>query len=274
LIEHFVRNDIVLGRPQFISDEVQYNLVHRITESQSSTCLKTSNGQMIFAQSQGHNAWLWISRDVAVDQKKVMIRELIDYLKGHALPGISGEHQTAQYFAEEYSKLNGDVQYHTHMMMESYFCSSVKKPLNVRGEFNQTTRQDVETVAQFMAGFSEDAYGVSVDPASQRSAAKEAANTGNLYLWIVDGVPVSMANVAHRSPRHGRINSVFTPSSQRKNGYASAIVAELSLMLTQENLVPMLYADLKNPESNKVYKNAGFMESGQIVDFRFEEIER
>jgi uncharacterized protein len=269
LIENFVRNDIVLGQRQFISDEVQYNLLHRITESQSSTCLKTSDGQMIFAQSQGHNAWLWVSRDVTVDQKKVKIRELVDYLKGHPLPGVSGEHQTTQYFAEEYSKFN-DAQYHTHMMMESYFCPSVIKPLNVRGEINQATRQDVETVAQFMAGFSEDAYGVSVDPASQRSAAEEAVNTGNLYLWTLDGVPVSMANVAHRSPRHGRINAVFTPSSQRKKGYASAIVAELCLMLVQENLIPMLYADLKNPESNRIYKNVGFMESGQIIDIRFE----
>lgn len=60
MIENLVQYDIVLGQRQFMCDEVQYNLVHRITELESSTCLKTSDGQMIFAQSQGHNAWLWI----------------------------------------------------------------------------------------------------------------------------------------------------------------------------------------------------------------------
>lgn len=268
MFENIVQNDNALEQRQFMSDEVQYNLVYRITESESSTCFKSSDGQMIFAQSQGHNGWLWISKSVTVDQKKNMIRELVEHLKDHPLPGVSGEPHTVENFAEEYSKLN-ELQYHTYMTMESYFCPNVNKPFNVRGGIHQATQQDVEKVAQFMAGFSEGAYGVSVDPASQKSAAESAVNTGNLYLWVVDGVPVSMANVAHRSPRHGRINAVFTPPFLRKNGYASAIVAELCFILGQEGLVPMLYADLKNPDSNKIYKNIGFVESGNIADFRF-----
>jgi len=268
MFEKLVQNDDVLGQRQFISNEVQYNLVYRITESESSTCFKSSDGQMIFAQSQGHNAWLWISRYITVDQKKTMIRELVDNLKDHPLPGVSGEPHTVENFAEEYSKFNG-LQYHTFMTMESYSCPKVKKPLNVRGEIHQAMQKDVETVAQFMAGFSEGAFGVSVDPASKRSAAASAVDTGNLYLWLVNGVPVSMANIAHRSPKHGRINDVFTPPLLRKKGYASALVAELCLVLGQEGLVPMLYADLINPDSNKIYKNTGFVETGKITDIRF-----
>lgn len=114
--------------------------------------------------------------------------------------------------------------------------------------------------------FSEGTYGVSVDPASKRSAAESVVDTGNLYLWLVDGVPVLMANVTHRSPSHGRINAVFTPPLLRKKGYACAIVTELCLILGQEGLVPMLYADLKKPDSNKIYKNIGFVEAGKIAD--------
>jgi predicted GNAT family acetyltransferase len=36
-----------------------------------------------------------------------------------------------------------------------------------------------------------------------------------------------------------------------------------------ENLIPMLYADLKNPSSNKIYRNIGFVKSGRIADIRF-----
>ncbi|WP_199616322.1 GNAT family N-acetyltransferase [Paenibacillus alkalitolerans] len=268
MFENLVQNDIALGQRQFMSDEVQYNLVHRITESESSTCLKTPDGRMIFAQSQGHNGWLWISRDVTSDQKKFMILQLVEHLKDHTLPGVSGEPHTVENFAEEYSKVK-HLKYQTYMTMESYFCPKVNKPLNVRGEVHQAMKQDVETVAQFMAGFSEGAYGVSVDRTSKRSAAENAVETGNLYLWLVDGVPVSMANIAHRSPRHGRINAVFTPLFLRKKGYASALVVELCLILGQNGLVPMLYADLKNPNSNKIYKNIGFVEAGKIADIRF-----
>jgi hypothetical protein len=31
----------------------------------------------------------------------------------------------------------------------------------------------------------------------------------------------------------------------------------------------MLYADLKNPDANKVYQNIGFVECGQVADIKF-----
>jgi GNAT superfamily N-acetyltransferase len=261
--------DRVLDQNLFMTDEVQYNLVHRICETGSSTCLKTSDGKMIYAQSQGHNAWLWISGNVTDDKRKVLMQELVGNIKGFTLPGISGDPQTAEMFAKIYSEANG-IQYHLHMMLESYSCPKVKKPLDVRGTIQQATRQNVEIVAEFMAGFSEGAYGVSVDPISQISAAEGAVGAGNLYLWMVEDRPVSMATIAHRSARHARINAVFTPPALRKKGFASAIVAELCSILERENITPMLYADMKNPDANKVYKNIGFVENGKIADIRFE----
>lgn len=268
MLQNFDVHDRVLSQNMFIADEVQFNLIHRICESKSSTCLKTSDETMIFAQSEGHNAWIWISKKLADDKKNDLLQELLEFLKGTTLPGISGDPMTIERFAQVYSEANG-LQYYSHMIMESYFCSEVKKPLNVRGSMQQATRQNVEIVAEFLAGFSEGAYGVPVDPTSQIPAAEGIIETGNLYLWIVDNHPVSMANIAHRSPRHARINAVYTPSAFRKKGYASAIVAELCSILESEGLVPMLYADLKNPDSNKVYQNIGFVVSGKVADIKF-----
>ncbi|MBM7564001.1 GNAT family N-acetyltransferase [Paenibacillus sacheonensis] len=125
-------------------------------------------------------------------------------------------------------------------------------------------------VAGFLAGFLEDAHGVTAEPSSQLTEAEGAIDAGGLYLWFVDGQPVSMANIAHRSPRHARINAVYTPPACRKQGHASALVAALSSLILAEGLVPMLYADVINPASNKAYRNVGFVESGEIADLRFE----
>jgi predicted GNAT family acetyltransferase len=261
-------HDRVLAEGLFRADEVQFNLIHRICESKSSTCLKSSDGTMIFAQSEGHNAWLWITQEAAADKRNAFVQELIDVLEGVTLKGICGEPQSAERFAQVYSKARGTSSY-SHMNMEAYYCPEVEKPLNVVGTIHRAAIHQVEIVAEFMAGFSEGAYGISVDPASQMGAAKGAIESGNIYLWTVEGHPVSMANIAHRSPRHARINAVYTPSALRKKGYASALVAELCSILETERLVPMLYADLKNPDSNKVYKNIGFVESGKIADIKF-----
>lgn len=266
--QKFDVNDRVLGQKMFIADEVQYNLIHRICESKSSNCLKTTDGTMVFAQSEGQNAWLWISKELAEDKKNNILQELLEVLKGTTLPGITGDPKMVEFFAQVYSEAN-NLQYFPHMTMESYSCSELKKPMNVNGEMNRATIQNVETVAEFLAGFSEGAYGVSVDSASQFPAAEGVIGAGDLFLWLVDNQPVSMANIAHRSPRHARINAVYTPPVFRKRGYASALVAELCSFLDSEKLEPMLYADLKNPNSNKVYQNIGFIERGKVVDIRF-----
>ncbi|WP_339146839.1 MULTISPECIES: GNAT family N-acetyltransferase [unclassified Sutcliffiella] len=64
-------------------------------------------------------------------------------------------------------------------------------------------------------------------------------------------------------------NGVFTPVSLRKQGYASALVAEVSSHIIREGLTPMLYADLKNPSANKIYQDIGYTESGKISDILF-----
>lgn len=268
MLEKFDVHDRVLRQNRFVADEVQYNLIHRICESENSICLKTSDETMIFAQSEGRNAWLWIYKELADDKTNNLMQELLEYLKGTTIPGVSGDPTTAERFAQVYSEAY-DLQYSPYMIMESYACPEVKKPLHIKGTLHQAARQHVGTVAEFLAGFSEGAFGITVDPASQISAAEQLIETGNLYLWIVDGHPVSMANIAHRSPRHGRINAVYTPSVFRKKGYASAVVAELCSILESEGLEPMLYADLKNPNSNKVYQNIGFIERGKVLDIKF-----
>ncbi|CAH1190043.1 hypothetical protein PAECIP111893_00127 [Paenibacillus plantiphilus] len=268
MLQKFEESDSVLNRELFMADEVQYNLIHRICESQSSTCLKSSDETLIYAQSEGNNPWLWISKEAASETKIALLQALLDELDGTSLPGICGEPATAESFAQLYSEVR-HTQYHRNMMMEAYYCPKVKKPLDIKGTVQQAKRHHVETVAAFLAGFSEGAYGAAVDPASLIPEAEGMIETGNLYLWIADQLPVSMANISHRSPRHGRINAVYTPSACRKRGYASALAAALCSILESEGFVPMLYADAKNPDSNKVYQNIGFIESGKIVDITF-----
>lgn len=269
LLHKVYSRGVRLDHSAFMEEEVRFNLIHRITESEDAYCIQSEQGNLIFAQTPGHNAWLWIASDMTGNEKRKALNALIQELGEAPLPGISSDPETAVLFAELYAESH-HVQGRPFMQMESYFCPTHQRPQDVPGSWRQATRQDVDIVAEFLAGFSERAYGVKVSPESQRPSAEAVIDGQNLFLWTVDDIPVSMANIAHRSPRHGRINAVYTPPEARKKGYASAIVAELCAMLHQEGLTPMLYADTKNPDSNKVYRNIGFVESGHILDVKFE----
>ncbi|KIL34383.1 hypothetical protein SD71_20380 [Cohnella kolymensis] len=267
MLQKLSANDPLLSEELFMKDEVQYNLIHRITESEDATCLKYNDGTMVFAQTPGNNGWLWIADQVADEQRKVMIKQLIDYLGGTPSPGITGEPRAAEMFAWAFSEVH-NVEYHSYKLLQAYCCPQIVKA-NIPGRIQAAAEQHVETIAEFLAGFLQAAYEETVDPVSQLAVAEGMIKSGNLHLWIVDERPVSMANIAHRAPRQARINAVYTPASYRKNGYATAIVTGLCAILESESLVPMLYADSQNPDANKIYKKIGFVESGQVLDIRF-----
>ncbi|MBU8917764.1 GNAT family N-acetyltransferase [Bacillus sp. FJAT-29953] len=269
MFSKLVPNDpaIAAGSP-FTIDEVQYNLIHRISEDRNSLCLKTPGEKVIFAQTPWHKGWLWISNDILATEQTSLIHELINHLTRVSLPGITGDPQTAQMFAGIFSKIN-NLRYETEMTMEAYHCPTLIKPQGVKGEILKATDEHVDVVADYLAGFMRDAFGTQVEPSSQQTRAATMIAAGGLYLWIVNGHPVAQANISHRSPRHARINAVFTPTQHRKHGYASALVAELCKIIESENRIPMLYADVKNPDSNKVYQNIGFQKCGLIEEIKF-----
>ncbi|WP_336774905.1 GNAT family N-acetyltransferase [Paenibacillus sp. MMO-58] len=256
-----------LRSPLFIPDEVKLNLLHRICEMSQSVIYRAAGGSAIFAGSPGHNAWLWVDEALPEEERLLLLKALVK-LTGHTLRGITAEPRHAKLFAELYA-VRYRVRPEYKMGMEAYYCPDIRYPSAVKGELRPTVSSDAPLIADFMAGFAESAYGYKVHPASQLPAAGNTIATGNLYIWIVDQMPVSMAHIAHRSPRHARINYVYTPLELRKQGFASATVAACCGLIVQENRIPMLYADLTNPDSNKVYQNIGFVESGKVADVRF-----
>ncbi len=78
------------------------------------------------------------------------------------------------------------------------------------------------------------------------------------FVWD-DGGPVSTLGLNIPIAATVRIGPVFTPREHRGRGYASAAVARAcSQTLSQGARCCMLFTDLENPTSNKIYAAVGF----------------
>ncbi|TYP70568.1 GNAT family N-acetyltransferase [Paenibacillus methanolicus] len=267
MLETFASSeDVLTGR--FLKDEVAYNLLHLIAGSETSVRWVSPGGSLIYAQTPGFNGWLWGAQDSA--ELEELLAALADAIAaGEPLPGVTGEPRIAERFAKLYAARTGGS-YRHYMSMEAYSCPKAKPPAGVPGYARSAVWDDVDTVARWLVGFVADAFGRQSDAESQRPAAESIIRRGELYLWMADDEPVAMANIAHRSPRHARLNYVYTETSCRGQGFASAVVSELCSLLEMEGLTPMLYADVANPASNKVYRNVGFVACGQVAEYKFE----
>jgi predicted GNAT family acetyltransferase len=79
------------------------------------------------------------------------------------------------------------------------------------------------------------------------------------WLWDVAGSPVSMVGAGGETPSGIRIGPVYTPPSERGNGYASNLTAAVSQTLLDEGRrFCFLYTDQANPTSNKIYRAIGY----------------
>ena len=81
---------------------------------------------------------------------------------------------------------------------------------------------------------------------------------------------VSMAGTNQPVAGVVRLGPVYTPPAARRQGYATALVADVSrCALAAGATTCMLYTDLANPTSNHIYRAVGYRRSGDAQEYLF-----
>jgi predicted GNAT family acetyltransferase len=125
------------------------------------------------------------------------------------------------------------------------------------GHARPTTAEDAELLADWIAAFIREATPHDTEPS--RARLLSIAGEGRHLLWIVDGHAVSVATIARRTRNAAAISTVYTPPEFRGRGYAGSVTAALVEQIFAEGRsAACLYADLRNPYSNRCYTKIGF----------------
>ena len=137
-----------------------------------------------------------------------------------------------------------------------------QRPNPCSGFARTATRDDCQILAELIDGFEGDIQ--SVGARKQPVASDFEQNYEDFLLWEDAGVAVSVARRARPVLGGWSISAVYTPPAQRGRGYAGAVVQSISQQLLDEgSKFVVLYTDLSNPTSNKLYYCIGFR---KIVD--------
>ena len=144
------------------------------------------------------------------------------------------------------------------MTQRLYRLDELTPPTDVTGTGRLMRPQERDTVIAWYAAF---LLGDLVrDPLTARAEATErVGGPGEFWLWCdPDSQPVSLA--ARRAAQSGsaRVGPVYTPPEQRGHGYGSAATAAATASILAEGSVPVLFTDVANPTSNKIYQQLGY----------------
>ena len=187
------------------------------------------------------------------------------------LPAVLGPNAVARAFGGAWSRLKAvraapGARQRIHIL-ERVWPPSPMAP----GGMRSAGPADIPLVARWLAAFMQET-GLA-DPRDPLVRARRlcGGEGGNrlLALWV-DGGPVCMAGCSACTRNGVRIGYVYTPEAHRRRGYATSLVAQLSSQALDLGFGHcVLYTDLANPTSNRIYRRVGYRPLQDVMDVEF-----
>jgi GNAT superfamily N-acetyltransferase len=220
------------------------------------------NGEVVAAaqHTPPHGAYLSTGPAPAIH---VLARTL--WLMRPGLPSVAGLGTAPLEFAAQWSRLGGPQATPTRQL-GVYAADDVTIPRGIAGLLRLAIETDAVLLRRWVDQF--------VTEAGVKSVTEDQIgpriDAGLLFVWEVDGDPVSMAAVTVAEGGVSRVQYVYTPPEIRSHGYASACVAALTAReLAHPGRTCMLFTDLANPTSNGIYQAVGYRRLGDAAELRF-----
>jgi predicted GNAT family acetyltransferase len=251
--------------PLLLGNEVENNLMLGLAAVAVATPERFSHGVRLWTVEDGdslvaaafntppHNLILTRCSESAADAIAA------DLMRGHeSIPGVIGPDPVPARFAERWAS-QARVTARCKMQQRIHECRRVITPTAAEGHPRSARPSDVDLLARWWIAFNHDVH-ATFDPADAVPAVRRMIEGRVILLWERDGVVVSCANIARRTPHGCAVAFVYTPPEHRRRGYATSCVAEL----TQRQLdggaeFCCLYTDLANPTSNAIYASIGYL---------------
>jgi predicted GNAT family acetyltransferase len=185
------------------------------------------------------------------------------------VPGVSGVPAAARAVASAWEERTGGstdcrMRDAMHALREV-----IEPPRWPAGELRQAREQDRALLVAWERAFVAEAGVIPGAAAEAERTIDRRLAYGAQFVWQ-DVQPVSTLALAPQVAGTVRIGPVYTPPEQRGRGYASAAVARASQdALARGARQCMLFTDLANPTSNKIYAAVGFRRFGDWEELEF-----
>ena len=172
------------------------------------------------------------------------------------LAGVNGDARATEAFASAWCERTGArARVHRRMRLHRLDALTPPDPLPP-GEPVVAGAEHRELVVAWFEAFAAEVH----EPVGDvRGPVEDRLAHGGATLWRVDGEPVSLAGITRTIAGSARIAPVYTPPVHRGRGYGGAATAAVSRAALDAGARELLlYTDLANPTSNRLYARVGY----------------
>ena len=210
---------------------------------------------------------------VTSDLDPALAPELIDWWMrfDSGVQGVDGPPAAARAIADAWAARSGGTT-RLRLTESMHALDQVTDPPHgiARGALRLATETERELLIDWMAAFQEEAGMPGMDREHVARGVDVQLAQGKARLWE-DGRPVSLVGVNCPVAGVVRIGPVYTPPELRGRGYAASAVATASRKALAGGADRcMLFTDVANPTSNKIYAEVGYRWVGAWEQHAFE----
>jgi predicted GNAT family acetyltransferase len=184
------------------------------------------------------------------------------------LPGASGLPQASRAVAAAWqTRVGGQTRCRMQTLLHSLE-QVVDPPRPAQGSLRPPRPEERDLIIEWNRAFEREAHVVVSDESGAMVDAR--LRSGGWLVWDDHG-PVSL--VGFNPPVAGavRIGPVYTPPERRNHGYASSAVAAASRRALAGGATScILFTDVTNPTSNKIYADVGYRAIAEWEEHSFE----
>jgi len=211
--------------------------------------------------------WPLLVSDLEEEQAEALVERWL--AEDPEVPGVTGAPATARAVARAWrERSGGEVRARTRQAM--HLLREVIEPTPLpHGAMRVAQDEDRALLIGWERAFVRDA-GITPDAAAEAEhTIARRLDLRSQFIWQ-DGAPVSTLSVSPAIAGTVRIGPVYTPPEHRRRGYASAAVATACHdALAGGAQQCMLYTDLANPTSNRIYAAVGFRRFADWEELEF-----
>ncbi|WJY28309.1 MULTISPECIES: GNAT family N-acetyltransferase [Sporosarcina] len=138
------------------------------------------------------------------------------------------------------------------------------------GQFRYAEEADSPLIEDWFAAFEKDC---GLPPSSADTIREKTARfigKREVFLWEDGGRIVSVMKKARPTVHGVTVSFVYTPEEERRKGYGRTMVTAGSAELLKDYDFCILYTDMANPTSNKIYQEIGYRFIADSVHLVFE----
>lgn len=186
-------------------------------------------------------------------------------------PGVHAPDPVASEFVAAWQRLTGEPS-RLALHERIHRLDAVRPVPAIPGRLRPAEDADRPLLLDWLRAFGTEAFGEGNRPAGEAEAVLNTRlrSPGEGFVLWDDAGPRCVAGYGGTT-RHGvKLGPVYTPPEFRNHGYGTACVAELSrLLLERGRRFCMLYTDLANPTSNRIYQRIGYEPVCDAAEYQF-----